>query len=105
MHPYLKASIICFIIALIALSQISCSQTPLPLGDHKLYATITVQEEWCIMPDGTKVNGFTRYSTIIRSIAEICISRKSDDPERTMTHEFTHAWRNAIGLNATQNNQ
>ena len=85
------------IIALLALSQIGCTQVNLAPGDYKIYATLTVQEGWCIMPDGEKVNGFTRYNTIVRSVSEVCISQKSDDMRRTMNHELEHVWLNATG--------
>ena len=93
----LHIAIIFFIIALIALSQLSCTQVNLSPGDYKVYATITVQEDWCIMPDGEKVNGFTKYNTVVRAISEVCISQKSDDIRRTMNHEFEHVWLNATG--------
>jgi hypothetical protein len=50
--------------------------------------------------DGVKVNGVTKYNTVVRSISTICVSLKSDDPERTLLHELDHAWRNAVGLDA-----
>ena len=94
----------CFIIALIALSQISCvlkwkEITP-PLGEFKLYTTVTIQEDWCYMKDGQRVRGVIDYNTVVRSISTICVSLKSDDPERTLDHELRHAWRNAVGLDA-----
>ena len=98
---YLLASILCFAVAILALSQMSCvtwEDVLPPVGEFKLYTTITVQEDMCIMPDGTEVNGWTKYNTYVRSVSEICVSLQSDDPERTLQHELAHAWRNAVGL-------
>jgi hypothetical protein len=75
-----------------------------PLGEFKLYTTITVQEDWCYM-DGVRVNGVIDYNTVVRSISTICVSLKSDDPERTLKHELDHAWRNAVGLDLKVRNQ
>ena len=76
-------------------------QPNIATGEFKLYATVVVTEEWCYMPDNeTKVNGTTTYNTNVRSISTICVSLKSDDPERTLQHELGHAWRNAVGLDA-----
>ena len=69
-------------------------------GQFKLYTTVVVTDDWCYMPDNTKVNGATRYNSVVRSISTICISTRSDDPERTLKHELEHAWRNAVGLDA-----
>ena len=82
----------------------ACCSAPQPnitTGEFKIYATVVVTEDWCYMPDNkTKVNGTTRYSTKINALSEICVSLKSDDPERTLQHELGHAWRNAMGLDA-----
>jgi hypothetical protein len=105
---YLIPAILCFVVAVLALSQISCGPTwkevTPPIGEYKLYATITVQQDWCMM-DGEKVNGVIEYNTVVRSVSKICVSLKSDDPERTLQHELSHAWRNAVGLDATARNQ
>lgn len=66
-------------------------------GQYKIYATVVVTEDWCYMPDNTRVNGVTRYNQVVRSVSEICVSLKSDDPQRTLQHELEHAWRNAVG--------
>lgn len=107
---YLYAAIACFLIAGLALSQLSCKVTTWddvlpPLGEYKLYTTITVQEDLCAMPDGTLVNGVTRYNTQVRSVSTICVSLQSDDPQRTMNHELEHAWRNSVSLDAKELNQ
>jgi hypothetical protein len=52
------------------------------------------------MPNGEKVNGWTKYNTQVRSYATICISKKSDDIRRTFKHEFEHASLNAVGEEA-----
>jgi len=79
-----------------------CVQSPPPLetGEYKVYSTVTVQDEWCYMPDGSRANGVVHYNTRVRSISTICVSLRSDDPERTLRHELAHAGRNAIGLTA-----
>ena len=77
-----------------------CAQPQFQKGEHKLYTTIKVVDDWCYMPDGSPANGVINYNTIVRSVSEICISLKSDDPERTLIHELEHAGRNAIGLGA-----
>ena len=81
---------------------VGCSppQPNIATGEFKLYTTVVVTEDWCYMPDKTKVNGATKYSTKVKSISEICVSLKSDDPDRTLKHEMEHAWRNAVGLDA-----
>jgi hypothetical protein len=76
-----------------------------PIGEFKLYTTITVQEDMCLMPDGEEVYGVTRYNTVVRSISTICVSLKSDDPEMTLKHEMDHAWRNALNLDPKARNQ
>ena len=90
---------LCPIIIILA----GCVQSPPPLetGEYKIYSTVTVQDDWCYMPDGSRANGVVQYNTKVRSVSTICISLKSDDPERTLLHELTHAGRNAIGLTAT----
>jgi len=76
-------------------------QQNIATGEFKLYTTVVVTEDWCYMPDKTtKVNGVTNYNTLVRSVSTICVSLKSDDPERTLQHELVHAWRNAVGLDA-----
>ena len=98
----------CFVVAVLALSQMSCVrwEDVLPqTGEYKLYTTIQVQEDMCVIPDGTEVNGWTKYNTYVRSVSDICVSLQSDDPERTMNHELEHAWRNAVGLDAKARNQ
>jgi hypothetical protein len=70
-----------------------------PLGTYMMYTTITVKKDWCYM-DGVRVNGVIDYNTVVRSISRICVSLKSDDPERTLKHELDHAWRNALNLDA-----
>ena len=82
---------------------VGCSppQPNITTGEFKIYATFVVTEDWCYMPDNkTKVNGATNYNTQVRSVSTICVSLKSDDPERTLQHELAHAWRNAVGLDA-----
>jgi hypothetical protein len=82
---------------------VGCSppQPNIATGEFRIYATVIVTEDWCYMSDNkTKVNGTTRYITKVRAISEICVSLKSDDPERTLQHELGHAWRNAVGLDA-----
>ena len=82
---------------------VGCSppQPNIATGEFKLYATVIVTEDWCYMPDNkTKANGVTNYNTQVRSVSTICVSMKSDDPERTLQHELEHAWRNAVGLDA-----
>ena len=82
---------------------VGCSppQPNITTGEFKIYATVVVTEDWCYMPDKiTKVNGATNYNTRVRSVSTICVSLKSDDPERTLQHELAHAWRNAVGLDA-----
>ena len=81
---------------------VACSppQQNITTGEFKLYATVVITDDWCYMPDKTKVKGATRYNTVVRSISTICVSMKSDDPERTLKHELDHAWRNAVGLDA-----
>lgn len=88
------------LILLIALIGCARSQPDMATGEYKLYSTVVVTEDWCYMPDQTRVNGVTRYNTKVRSVSEICVSLKSDDPERTLRHELEHAWRNAVGLDA-----
>ncbi len=98
---YLIASIICFVIALISLSQVSCVQwvdVEPPQGEFNVYAKVNVQEDWCIMPDGTEVYGLVKYNAIVRSVFDICVSLKSPHPQQTMAHEFDHVWRHAAGL-------
>jgi len=76
-------------------------QPQIATGEFKLYTTVVVTEDWCYMPDKqTKVNGVTNYNTQVRSVSTICVSLKSNDPERTLQHELDHAWRNAVGLDA-----
>jgi hypothetical protein len=77
-----------------------CAQQQVHTGEHKLYTTIKVVDDWCYMPNGSRVYGFIEYSTKVKSISNIYISLKSDDPERTLRHELEHAGRNAIGLEA-----
>jgi hypothetical protein len=105
---YLKATIVCFTIALIALSQISCGPTwpevTPHVGTYKAVVEITVQEDWCRI-DGQAVNGFIRYNEAIRGVCVICVSLKSDSPERTMQHELDHCWRNMMGLDPKAMNQ
>lgn len=82
---------------------VGCSppQPNIATGEFKLYTTVVITEDWCYMPDKTtKVNGVTNYNTQVRSVSTICVSLKSDDPERTLKHELDHAWRNAVGLDA-----
>ncbi len=69
-------------------------------GEYKLYATVIIQDDWCFMPDGTKANGVTRYNTKVRSFSSICVSKKSDDMERTLMHELGHAGLNSVGEDA-----
>ena len=80
-----------------------CVQSPPPLetGEYKFFSTVTVQDDWCYMSDGSRANGVVHYNTTVRSISTICISLRSDDPERTLSHELAHAGRNAVGLTAT----
>jgi hypothetical protein len=105
---YLKAAILCFTIALIALSQISCGPTwkevTPPLGQYKALVSITVQEDWCMI-DGQAVNGLILYNETTREFCVICVSLKSDDPERTMQHELSHCWRNMMGLDPKARNE
>jgi hypothetical protein len=104
---YLKAAILCFIVALIALSQISCvkwSEVIPPVGSYKALVSITVQRDWCMM-DGEKVNGLILYNETTREFCVICVSLKSDDPERTMQHELSHCWRNMMGLDPKARNE
>jgi hypothetical protein len=68
-----------------------------PIGDYKAVVSITVQDDWCRI-DGQAVNGFIRYSEIVREFCQICVSLKSDDPERTLLHELDHCWRNMMSL-------
>jgi hypothetical protein len=82
---------------------VGCSppQPKIATGEFKLYTTVVVTEDWCYMRDKTtKVNGVINYSNQVRSVSTICVSLKSDDPERTLQHELDHAWRNAVGLDA-----
>lgn len=74
-----------------------CAQPQFEKGEYKLYTTIEIVDDWCYMPDGTKANGVTHYTAKVRSLSIICVSLKSDDPERTLIHELEHAGRNAIG--------
>ncbi len=82
--------------------QLGCAETQpnMAKGEFKLYTTVVITDDWCYMPDQTKVKGSTRYNSVVRSISTICVSLKSDDPERTLKHELDHAWRNAVGLDA-----
>jgi hypothetical protein len=68
-----------------------------PAGDYKAVVSITVQNDWCRI-DGEAVNGFIRYNEAIKEVCVICVSLKSDDPERTLLHELDHCWRNMMGL-------
>ena len=79
---------------------VGCAQKPISLetGQYKVYSTITIQDDWCYMPDGTRANGLTNYTNLVNSVTTICISLKSDDVERTLHHELSHAGRNAVGL-------
>lgn len=101
---WLRDAVICFIVAFIALTQMSCAVTTWEdvepsVGEYKLYSTIKVTEDWCYL-DGQKVNGSIHYNTQVRSISTICISLNSDNVDRTIAHELDHAWRNAVGLDA-----
>ncbi|MDG5466822.1 hypothetical protein P9J64_00645 [Deltaproteobacteria bacterium IMCC39524] len=80
---------------------IGCSppQQKITTGEFEIYATVIVTEDWCYMSDNkTKVNGTTKYFSNVKAFSQICVSLKSDDPERTLQHELAHAWRNAVGL-------
>ena len=81
---------------------IGCSPTQpnITTGEYLLHTNVMITEDWCYMPDETKVNGYTTYNTWVRSLSTICVSLKSDDPHRTLQHELDHAWRNAVGLDA-----
>ena len=92
--------IIIVFISFIVLLGCAAPKPDITTGEFKLYTTVVVTDDWCYMPDKTPVNGVTKYNTKVRSISTICISRKSDDPERTLKHELEHAWRNAVGLDA-----
>jgi hypothetical protein len=89
------------LILITALALISCgpqwSEVTPPSGDYKALVSITVQNDWCRI-DGQAVNGFIRYNEAIRGVCVICVSLKSDSPERTMQHELDHCWRNMMGL-------
>jgi hypothetical protein len=74
------------------------------VGIYKAIVEITVQEDWCSI-DGKAVNGFIRYNELIREVCVICVSLKSDDPERTLLHEFDHCFRNMMGLDPKARNQ
>lgn len=91
----------CLLILFFILVGCSPPQPNIATGEFKLYATVIVTDDWCYMPDNkTKANGVTNYNTQVRSVSTICVSMKSDDPERTLQHELEHAWRNAVGLDA-----
>ena len=71
--------------------------------DYYTYLYNSVSEDWCYMPGKkTKMNGVKSYNTLVRSILTICVSLKSDEPERTLQHDLEHEWRNAVTFHCLQ---
>jgi hypothetical protein len=83
-------------IAIIAFAITGCTSVYAPVGEFQMYITVNVTDDWCEMPNGDLVNGTTSHSPKIPSVSAICISKKSDDIERTIKHELDHAWDNAV---------
>jgi hypothetical protein len=98
----MKVLIIITVCALISCGPQWSEVTP-PIGDYKAVVSITVQDDWCRI-DGQAVNGFIRYNEAIREVCVICVSLKSDNPERTMLHELDHCFRNMMGLDPKARN-
>jgi hypothetical protein len=96
------------LIILTSFALISCGPTwkevTPHVGTYKAVVSITVQEDWCIM-DGEKVNGLILYNETTREFCVICVSLKSDDPERTMQHELDHCFRIMMGMDPKAMNQ
>jgi len=91
----------CLIASIITLSLAACVAHEIETGETRYLVIQKVQKEWCML-DGVNVNGsWRKFKAGVMPVYKLCISLKSDDPERTLRHELTHISLDSLGFDTT----